>query len=68
MNNQLNLDILTKTFDDLPVGVGIFQVPDLKDIKQQVFNDWRAEQILKHRAESYAGLRSQYEIEIAPFQ
>ena len=33
MNNQLNLDILTKTFDDLHVGVGIFQVPDLKDIK-----------------------------------
>ena len=28
-----NLEILTKTFDELPVGVGIFQVPDFDDLK-----------------------------------
>ena len=33
MKNLLNLEILTKTFDDLSVGVGIFQVPDLNDIE-----------------------------------
>ncbi|BAO56174.1 sensor histidine kinase [Nonlabens marinus] len=39
MNNLLNIDILTKTFDDMPVGVGIFQVTDLDDIEsiQYVF-------------------------------
>lgn len=30
---MVNLDILTKTFDDMPVGVGIFHVEDLNDIK-----------------------------------
>jgi light-regulated signal transduction histidine kinase (bacteriophytochrome) len=33
MKDLLNLEILTKTFDDLSVGVGIFQVPDLNDIE-----------------------------------
>lgn len=33
MPNPLNLDILTKTFENMPVGVGIFHVPDLNDIK-----------------------------------
>ena len=33
MKSLLNIEILTKTFDDLSVGVGIFQVPDLNDIK-----------------------------------
>lgn len=33
MKNLLNIEILTKTFDDLPHGVGIFQVVDLSDIK-----------------------------------
>lgn len=32
-NEPMNLDILTKTLDDLPTGVGIFQVVDLNDIK-----------------------------------
>ncbi len=29
----LTLDILTRAFDDLPMGVGIFHVPDLADIE-----------------------------------
>ena len=29
----MNLEILTKTFDDLPVGIGIFHVEDLEDLK-----------------------------------
>ena len=33
MKEQLDLDLLTKTVDDLTVGVGIFHVPDLNDIK-----------------------------------
>lgn len=33
MKDLLDIDILTKTFDDLPVGVGIFHVEDLDDIK-----------------------------------
>jgi light-regulated signal transduction histidine kinase (bacteriophytochrome) len=33
MQNQMSLGILTETFDDLPIGVGIFQVHDLNDIK-----------------------------------
>lgn len=33
MKDLLDIDILSKTFDDLPVGVGIFHVPDLNDIK-----------------------------------
>jgi len=33
MKGSLRLDILTKTFDDLPVGVGIFEIPDLEDIE-----------------------------------
>ena len=33
MQNFRNIEILTRTFDELPVGVGIFQVPDPNDIK-----------------------------------
>ncbi|RED91782.1 sensor histidine kinase [Marinoscillum furvescens] len=33
MKDLLNLDILKRTFDDLPVGVGIFYVPDLEDVR-----------------------------------
>lgn len=33
MKDVLNIDILIKTFDDLTVGVGIFQITDLNDIK-----------------------------------
>lgn len=33
MKNPLDIEILTETFDDLPVGVGIFQVHDLNDIE-----------------------------------
>lgn len=33
MQHPLNIEILTKTFDELPVGVGIFYVPDLEDSK-----------------------------------
>ena len=33
MKDLLDLEILTKTFDDLPVGVGIFHVEDTNDIK-----------------------------------
>ncbi|MBO6621468.1 MAG: GHKL domain-containing protein [Balneola sp.] len=33
MLNPLDIEILTETFDDLPVGVGIFEVLDLNDIK-----------------------------------
>ncbi|WP_319502964.1 ATP-binding protein [uncultured Draconibacterium sp.] len=33
MIEQLNLDLLTKTVDDLTVGVGIFHVPDFNNIK-----------------------------------
>lgn len=33
MSDLINLEILSKTFDDLPVGVGIFKVIDPKDIK-----------------------------------
>ncbi|MGB6037687.1 MAG: ATP-binding protein [Cryomorphaceae bacterium] len=39
MEDLLNMEILTKTFDDLPIGVGVFHVLDLNDIKsiQYVF-------------------------------
>lgn len=39
MKNTIHLDIITKTVDDLSVGVGIFYVPDLNDIRniQYVF-------------------------------
>ena len=39
MKNLLNLEILTKTMDDLPVGVGIFHIQDPNDLKsiQYVF-------------------------------
>jgi len=33
MKDLLNLEILTKTFDDLPIGVGVFHVEDLNDPK-----------------------------------
>ncbi|ADR23433.1 hypothetical protein MATR_27170 [Marivirga tractuosa] len=33
MKDLLTSDILTKTFDGLPTGVGIFHVPDLDDIE-----------------------------------
>lgn len=33
MIDNLDIDILTKTLDDLPSGVGIFHVPDLNDTK-----------------------------------
>lgn len=33
MNEQLRLDLLSKTLEDLSVGVGIFYVPDLEDTK-----------------------------------
>ena len=33
MNKELDIDVLIKTFDDLPTGVGIFHVEDLDDIK-----------------------------------
>lgn len=33
MNELVNLEILTKTFDGLPVGVGIFHIPDLENIR-----------------------------------
>ena len=33
MGEKLNLDILTKTLNDLPVGVGVFNVEDLNDLK-----------------------------------
>lgn len=33
MKNQLDIDILTETINELPIGVGIFQVHDLTDIK-----------------------------------
>ena len=33
MQNQISLEILTETFDDLPIGVGVFEVLDLDDIK-----------------------------------
>lgn len=33
MNEQLRLDLLSKTLEDLSVGVGIFYVPDLEDAK-----------------------------------
>ncbi|MBO6795113.1 MAG: GHKL domain-containing protein [Balneolaceae bacterium] len=33
MKDLLNLEILKNTFDDLPVGVGIFKIEDINDIK-----------------------------------
>ena len=33
MKGHTDIEILSKTLEDLPVGVGIFHVPDLKDIK-----------------------------------
>lgn len=33
MTDSLSINILAKTFDDLPIGVGIFQVQDLNDLK-----------------------------------
>ncbi|UZR99036.1 hypothetical protein [Chondrinema litorale] len=33
MKDLLSLEILIKTMDDLPVGVGIFQVLDPNDLK-----------------------------------
>ena len=33
MKDSLNIEILEKTFEDLPVGVGIFHVTDLDDIE-----------------------------------
>jgi signal transduction histidine kinase len=33
MENHLDIDLLTETLDQLPIGVGIFQVHDLTDIK-----------------------------------
>lgn len=44
------------------------KLPELKNIRQQVFNDWRAERIAERRAEIYSDLRRQYHVEIAPFQ
>jgi len=39
MKNLSDLEVLTETFNDLSVGVGIFKIPDLEDIKgiQYVF-------------------------------
>ncbi len=31
--NLLSLDLLIKTFDDLSIGVGIFQIPDINDLE-----------------------------------
>ncbi len=33
MENPLQIELLTKTFDDLSIGVGIFEVVDLNDLK-----------------------------------
>lgn len=65
MINLLNIEILTKTLDDLPVGIGVFQVEDLEDIKsiRYVFmNKVVLYQMRKNREEVF-GKRI---IEVAP--
>lgn len=42
--------------------------PDLNDIRQQVSNDWRADQIAATEKSIYDELAAQYDIEIAPFK
>lgn len=65
MQNLLNLEILTKTFDDLPNGVGIFQVVDLNDIKsiRYVFMNKVVLYEMRKKREEVFGKRI---IEVAP--
>ena len=36
MTDSVSIDILAETFNDLPIGVGIFHVQDLNDLKVYV--------------------------------
>lgn len=65
MDNQFSLDILTKTFDDLPTGVGIFKVLDVDSINsiQYVFmNKVVLYEMRKNKEEVFGKLIS----EVAP--
>ncbi len=65
MSDLINLEILSKTFDDLPVGVGIFKVNDLEDIKsiQYVFMNKIVLYEMRKTKEEVFGKRI---IEVAP--
>lgn len=65
MQIPINLEILTKTLDDLPNGVGIFQVVDLSDIKsiRYVFMNKVVLYEMRKRREEVFGKRI---IEVAP--
>lgn len=65
MSDLINLEILSKTFDDLPVGVGIFKVHDLKDIKsiQYIFMNKIVLYEMRKTKEEVFGKRI---IEVAP--
>ena len=65
MKDLLNLEILTKTMDDLPVGIGIFQVQDpndLKSIRYIFMNKIILHEMRKKREEVFGKLI----IEVAP--
>lgn len=64
-NEPMNLEILTKTFDGLPSGVGIFQVVDLNDIKsiRYVFMNKVVLHEMRKKREEVFGKRI---IEVAP--
>lgn len=61
----MNLEILTQTLDDLPTGVGIFQVVDLNDIKsiRYVFMNKVVLYEMRKKREQVFGKRI---IEVAP--
>ena len=65
MKNLINLEILSKTLDDLPNGVGIFQVVDLNDIKsiRYVFMNKVVLYEMRKKREEVFGKRI---IEVAP--
>ncbi|UZR96338.1 sensor histidine kinase [Chondrinema litorale] len=65
MKDLLNLEVITKTMDDLPIGVGIFQVQDpndLKSIRYIFMNKIILYEMRKEREEVFGKLI----IEVAP--
>ncbi len=65
MQNLLKYETLTQTMDDLPVGVGIFQVQDAKDLKsiRYIFmNKLLLHEMRKEREEVFG----KFIVEVAP--
>jgi hypothetical protein len=65
MNQSFDIEVLIKTFQDLPIGIGIFKVHDLNDLKsiQYVYMNNVILYEMRKTSEEVVGKRI---IEVAP--